>query len=109
MSGSEQQQPALHTVHPSRALRTAPDSWDAVGQGLTLAPNRPPHLNLPFTTEGAIYPTVEREWNLNLRRRTVNLRRPERVRNEGSTGPKRLDDTRCKTYEHLGWGVGGKL
>ena len=29
---------------------------------------------------------------LNLCRRTVNLRRPERARNEGSTGPKRLDD-----------------
>ena len=29
---------------------------------------------------------------LNLRRRTVNLRHPERARNEGSTGPKRLDD-----------------
>ena len=28
----------------------------------------------------------------------MNLRRPERARNEGSTGPKRLDDTRCATY-----------
>jgi len=26
------------------------------------------------------------------------LRRPERARNEGSTGPTRLDDTRCTTY-----------
>jgi hypothetical protein len=32
------------------------------------------------------------------RRRTINLRRPERARNEGSTGPHRLDDTRCTTY-----------
>ena len=39
-----------------------------------------------------------RESLLNLRRRTVNLGRPERARNEGSTGSKRLDDTRCKTY-----------
>ena len=40
----------------------------------------------------------ERESLLNLWRRTVKLRRPERARNEGSTEPKRLDDTRCKTY-----------
>ena len=30
---------------------------------------------------------------------TVNLRRPERARNEGSIGPKRLDDTRCTTHK----------
>ena len=30
---------------------------------------------------------------------TVNLRRPERARNEGTTGPTRLDDTRCTTYK----------
>ena len=36
---------------------------------------------------------------LNWWRRTVNLRRPERARHEGSTGPKRLDDTPCKTYK----------
>ena len=35
---------------------------------------------------------------LNLWRRTVNLRRAERARNEGTTGPNRLDDTRCTTY-----------
>ena len=34
---------------------------------------------------------LETESLLNLRRRTVNSRRPERARNEGSTGPKRLD------------------
>ena len=28
---------------------------------------------------------------MNLRRRAVNLRRPERARNEGSTGPERLE------------------
>ena len=28
---------------------------------------------------------------------TVNLRRPDRARNEGSTGPKRLDDTQRTT------------
>ena len=27
------------------------------------------------------------------------LRRPERAQNEGSTGAKRLDDTRCTTYK----------
>ena len=42
---------------------------------------------------------TENESLLNLRRRTVNLRRPERARNEGSRGPKRLDDTRCTTYK----------
>ena len=31
-------------------------------------------------------------------RTTVNLRRPGRARNEASTGPERLDDTRCTTY-----------
>ena len=36
----------------------------------------------------------KKEFLLNLWRRTVNLRRPERARNEGTTGPKRLDDTR---------------
>ena len=36
---------------------------------------------------------------MNLRRRTANLRRPERARNEGCMGPKRLDDTRRTTYE----------
>ena len=46
----------------------------------------------------------DRESLLNLWRRTVNLRRPERAWNEGSTGPKRLDDTRCKTYNfERGW------
>ena len=35
---------------------------------------------------------------LHVWRRTVNLRRPARARNKGSAGPKRLDDTRCKTY-----------
>ena len=37
-------------------------------------------------------PPPERESILNLCRPTVNLRRPERSRNEGTTGPKRLDD-----------------
>ena len=41
----------------------------------------------------------ERESVLNLWRRAVNLRPPERARNEWSTGPKSLDDTRCKTYK----------
>ena len=36
---------------------------------------------------------------IELRRRTVNVRRLERARNEGTTGPKRLDDTRCTTYK----------
>ena len=36
---------------------------------------------------------AERESLLNLCR-TVNLRRPERARNEGTTRPQRLDDTR---------------
>ena len=36
---------------------------------------------------------------LNLWRRTVDLRRPDRARNEGTTGPRRLDDTRCTTYK----------
>ena len=35
----------------------------------------------------------------NLWRRTVNLRRPERARNEGKTGPETLDDTRCTTFK----------
>ena len=39
----------------------------------------------------------KREFALNLGGRTVNSRRPERARTEGSTGPKRLDDTRCKS------------
>ena len=38
------------------------------------------------------------ESSLNVCRRTVNLRRPERARNEGSTGPNRLDDALCTTY-----------
>ena len=39
-------------------------------------------------------PTQEKnESLLNLQRRTVNLRRPERARNEGYTGPTGLDDT----------------
>ena len=38
------------------------------------------------------------EWiSSNLWCLTANLRRPESARNEGSTRPKRLDDTRCKT------------
>ena len=32
------------------------------------------------------------------RRRTIILRRPERARKEGSTGPNRLGDTRCTVY-----------
>jgi len=40
-----------------------------------------------------------REYLLHLCRRTVNLRRPERARNEGTTGLKRLDDTQCTTYK----------
>ena len=36
---------------------------------------------------------------MNLCHRPVNLRRPERAWHEGSTGYKRLDDTRCKTYK----------
>jgi len=32
-------------------------------------------------------------------RRSVNLRRAERARNEGTTGPNRLNDARCKTYK----------
>jgi hypothetical protein len=43
-------------------------------------------------------PAQEGESLLKLRRRTVNLRRPERARNEGSTESKRLDDTRCTTF-----------
>jgi len=39
------------------------------------------------------------ESSLNLWRRTVNLMRPERARNEGYTGPTRLDATRCATYQ----------
>ena len=39
----------------------------------------------------------KREYILNLRRRTVKSRRPGRARNEGSTGPKGLDNARC-TY-----------
>ena len=36
---------------------------------------------------------------LDLRRRTVNFRRPERARNEGTTGRKRVDDTPRKTFK----------
>ena len=43
-----------------------------------------------------------RRRTVHLRQRTVNLRRPERARNEGSTGPKRLDDTRCTTCKRRG-------
>ena len=42
--------------------------------------------------------SLKRESLLNVCRRTVNLRRPERARNEGTTGPERLDDTRCTSY-----------
>ena len=35
----------------------------------------------------------------NSQHRTVNLGRLERAHNEGTTGPKRLDDTRCITYK----------
>ena len=42
--------------------------------------------------------SAERESSLDLWRQTVNLRRSERARNEGSVGPKRLDDTRWTTY-----------
>ena len=41
----------------------------------------------------------ERKSLLNLWRRTVNVRRPKRAPSEGTTRPKRLDDTRCTTYE----------
>ena len=34
-------------------------------------------------------------------KQTLHSRRPERARNAGSTEPKRLDDTRCKTYKQL--------
>jgi hypothetical protein len=37
----------------------------------------------------------QRESLSNLSRRNVNFRRPERARKEGSTGPKRLDDTQA--------------
>ena len=40
----------------------------------------------------------ERESLLDLLRRTVNLRLPERARHEASTGPKRLDDTRSGVH-----------
>jgi len=32
--------------------------------------------------------------------------RPERARNGGSTGPKRLEETRCKTYQDVGFSPG---
>jgi hypothetical protein len=35
----------------------------------------------------------------NSQHRTVNLGRLERAHNEGTTGPKRLDDTRCTTFQ----------
>ena len=41
----------------------------------------------------------KKESLLNSWRRTVNLRRPDRARDEGTTGLKRLDDTRCTTYK----------
>ena len=44
-------------------------------------------------------PARERRSLLNLSRQSVSCRRPERARNEGSTGPKRPDDTRCNTYK----------
>ena len=43
--------------------------------------------------------TKGRKSSFNLRRWTVNLRRPGRARNEGSTGPKRLGDTRYTFYQ----------
>jgi hypothetical protein len=56
----------------------------------------------PYT----LYPQPEeREPSLELRRRIVNLRRPERIRNEGSTGPKRLQlHNRCA--HKMRWGMG---
>ena len=39
------------------------------------------------------------ECSLYVSRRTMEFRRSERARNEGTTGPKRLDDTRCTTYQ----------
>ena len=56
--------------------------------------NTPAHVDPPALTVG------ENESLLNLSRRTVNSRCPERARNEGSTGPKRLDDTRCRWTCH---------
>jgi len=46
---------------------------------------------------GDVHPPsrLQRESLLDLSRRTVYLRRPDRARKEGSTGPNRLDDTRC--------------
>ena len=43
---------------------------------------------------------------LNLSRQTANLRRPERARNEGSTGPTRLDNTRYTMWDHQTPAVG---
>ena len=56
---------------------------------LCLSGRRSQRASLPLPA------TQENESSLNLRRRTVNLRRPEWARNEGSVGPKRFDDTRC--------------
>ena len=56
----------------------------------------PPH---PQTPRSSSAPPAAQEngSSMILLRRTVHLRRPDRARNEGSTGPKRLDDTRCTT------------
>ena len=43
-------------------------------------------------------PLKKKEYLLNLRRRTVTSRSPERARKEGCTGPKRLNDTPCTNY-----------
>ena len=45
---------------------------------------------------GRWYVPADRESSLlNMWRRTVNFRRPERARNEGYTGPEGLNDTQC--------------
>ena len=55
---------------------------------------RGPSTSSVASLAAALKSGAENESLLNLCRRTVNLRRPERARNEGSTGPERVGTPR---------------
>jgi len=74
----------LLSAHVSLLEMRRPDQEREVGTPLI-------HIREPETTKA-------RESILNVWRRTVNWRRPDRARNDGSTGLKILDDTRFTPY-----------
>ena len=79
--------------------RTHPVIYMTPGRSQNIASSLLVGLHRSIADGGLKNVHKERESLLNLCPRTVNPRRPERARNEGSTGPIRPDDTRCTTFK----------